>query len=168
MLPDRLKKNLLRIDDSDLGLFRARWIAQSCTRWWLLIVCLFLPYAKQVGDVGPINLNSIVLHTVCLLYSLGTDHKENVCRGLYSLVLDVDGSATAKLTNWQPVACLYIGAPLTKEVIWSPVLSVGYFFMSTKINFKTFCERQSNLEASSFLEAALPSGQLRLLCITGD
>lgn len=62
----------------------------------------------------------------------------------------------------------HAGAPLTKEAIWSPVLSVGYFFMGTKTNFKTFCERQSNLEASSFLEAALPNGQLRLLCITGD
>lgn len=106
-----MNKNLLRINDSDLGLFRARWTAQSCTRWWLLIVCPFLPYAKQVADVGPVNLNSIVLHALCLLYSLGTDHKENVCRGLHSLVLGVDASATAKFTNWQAIACLSRRSP---------------------------------------------------------
>lgn len=41
--------------------------------------------------------------------------------------------------------------------------------MSTKIHFKIFLvEREPNLKASSFLEAALPNGQLGLLCNSGD
>lgn len=105
-----------------------------------------------------------MLHAGVLACSLSTDQEENICGDLYGPMLAVDAFATALFTKCQGVAYLQDRCPsLTKEVIcW-------HLFMSTKIHFKTLlAEREPNLKDSSFLEAALPNRQLRLLCINGD
>lgn len=106
-----------------------------------------------------------MLHAGVLAYSLSTDQEEkNFYGDLYGPMLGVDAFATALFTECQGVAYLQDRCPsLTKEVIsW-------HLIMSTKIHFKTLlAEREPNLKDSSFLEAALPNRQLRLLCVNGD
>lgn len=105
-----------------------------------------------------------MLRAGVLAYSLSTDQEENVYGDwLYSLVLGVDDFATALFTNWQELLASETGAfPWQKE--WF----VGIFSWALKFTLKLWVEREPNLKASSFLEASLPNGQLRLLRINDE
>lgn len=123
----------------------------------------FLLYAKQVGDVLQLILSQLRCILVCLLtVSAQTKRRTSMETYIVScLVLMLLQQHC--LQNVRELLASETDAPLTKEVIcW-------HLFTSTKTHFKTFlAEREPNLKAFSFLEAALPNGQLRLLCINGD